>query len=73
MPTLNEMIIIIIMIIKSLCVNLAGCEVKCMTSIFKTEMLIYQSKTNLDKKISLGRITHQLDPEIGKMLARFFF
>ena len=39
-----------------------------MWAIFKTNMLIYQSKANLDKKILFGKITHHLDPEIRKML-----
>ena len=42
--------------------RLTGCEIKCMRPIFKTEMLIYQSKANLDKKILLGKITHQFRP-----------
>ena len=50
--------------------RLADCETKGMGPIFKTEMLIYQSKTNLDEKILLGKITHHLDPEIRKMLVR---
>ena len=37
--------------------------------IFKTVMLIYQSKANLDGKILLGEITNHLDPESRKMLA----
>ena len=48
--------------------HLAGCEIKSMRPIFKTEMLIYQSKANLDEKILFGKITHHLDPEIRKML-----
>ena len=39
-----------------------------MWAIFKTNMLTYQSKTNLDEKIIFGKITHHLDPEIRKML-----
>ena len=34
----------------------------------QTKMFIYQSKANLDGKISFGKITHHLDPEIRKML-----
>ena len=30
--------------------------------IFKTEIIIYQSKVNLDKKNMFGKITHLLDP-----------
>ena len=40
-----------------------------MRLIFKTNMLIYQSKANLDKKILVCTITHRLDPEVRKMLA----
>ena len=32
---------------------LAGCEMKSMRTMFKTEMLIYQLKANLDEKILL--------------------
>ena len=39
-----------------------------MRPIFKTGMLIYYSKANLDEKISQGKITHHLEPEIWKML-----
>ena len=38
-----------------------------MQPTFKTEMLIYQSKGNLDEKNLFGKITHHLDPEIRKM------
>ena len=41
-----------------------------MAPIFKTELLIYQSKANLDEKILFDKITHQLDPEIRKMPVR---
>ena len=34
--------------------------------IFKTEMLIYQSKANLDENILFGKITHHLDLKVGK-------
>ena len=44
-----------------------------MRPIFKTEMLIYQSKAKLDVKILFGKITHHLDPEIMKMLKRVSF
>ena len=50
--------------------RLAGSEIKSMRSIFKIEILIHQSKANLDEKILFGKITHHLDPEIGKMLVR---
>ena len=36
--------------------------------IIKTEMLIGNIKGNLDMTILPGKITHHLDPEIGKML-----
>ena len=39
-----------------------------MRPVFKTEMLIYQSKANLDEKILFDKSTHHLDPEIRKML-----
>ena len=38
-----------------------------MGPIFKTELLIYQSKANLDEKILFDRITHHLDLEIRKI------
>ena len=41
-----------------------------MLPIFKTEMLIYQSKANLDVKISIGKITHLEDPTTRKMPVR---
>ena len=41
---------------------------KSMWAIFKTNMLNYQSKANFDEKISFGKFTHHLDPEIRKML-----
>ena len=44
-----------------------------MRQIFKTEILIYQSKANLDKKIFFGKVTHHLDPEIRNMLVRGMF
>ena len=40
-----------------------------MRPIFKTGMLIYQSKANLDEKHLFGEITHHLDQEIRKMMA----
>ena len=44
-----------------------------MRLIFKTEMLIYQSKANLDEKILFSKITHHSDPEIRKMLVNGMF
>ena len=38
--------------------RLAGCVIKSMRPIFKTEMLIYQLKANLDERILFGKITH---------------
>ena len=38
-----------------------------MCQIFKTKMLIYQSKANLDVKILFGNITDLIGPEIMKM------
>ena len=46
---------------------------KRMWPIFKTEMLIFQSEANLDKKIYFGKITRYLDPEVRKMLLRCMF
>ena len=43
---------------------------KSMWFTFKTTMLIFQSKANLDEKILFGKITHRLDPEIREMLVR---
>ena len=37
---------------------LAGCGIKSMRPIFKTEMFIYQSKANLDEKILFGKIKY---------------
>ena len=42
-----------------------------MRPIFKTEMLIYQSKATLDQNIFFGKITHLLDQEkIRETLAK---
>ena len=41
-----------------------------MWPIFKSKMLIFQSKDNLDEKILFDKITHHLDPEIRKILVR---
>ena len=38
--------------------HLVGCEIRSMRPILITEMLIYQSKANLDEKISYGKIAH---------------
>ena len=48
--------------------RLEGCDVKRMWPIFKTEILIYQSKANLNEKILFGKITYHMDKNIGKML-----
>ena len=50
--------------------HLKSCEIQRMRPIFKTEILICQSKAILDENILLGKITHLWDPEISKMLAR---
>ena len=47
-----------------------GSYVRGMGPIFKTELLIYLSKANLDEKILFDKITHYLDPGIRKMLVR---
>ena len=39
--------------------------------MFKTELLIYQSRANLDEKFLFGDITHQFYQEFRKMLARY--
>ena len=39
-----------------------------MQPIFETKMLLYQSKANLDVKISCSNITHLINLEIRKML-----
>ena len=44
-----------------------------MRPIFKTEMLIYQSKVNLDEKTLFGNTPHLIDPEIRKMLVKGTF
>ena len=43
---------------------------KIMRPIFKTKMLIYQLKANLDEKFLFGKITHHLDPEIRELLVK---
>ena len=50
-----------------------GCEIKSMRPIFKTDMLIHYSKTELDEKVLFGKSTHHLDPEIRKILVRGMF
>ena len=44
-----------------------------MRPIFKFEMIIGQSKVNLDEKILFGSIPHLTDPEIRKMLVKGMF
>ena len=41
--------------------------------MFKTEMLNYQSKVNLDENILFGSSPHLTDPEIKKMLVKGMF
>ena len=48
----------------------ASCE---RSLIFKTEMLIYQPKVNLDEKILSGNISHFIDPESRRMLVKCMF
>ena len=52
--------------------RLGRCDVKSMHLIFKTEMLIYQSRANSDVQILFGKITRLLDPEIRKLLVSGF-
>ena len=40
---------------------------------YKTEMLIYHSKANLDEKILFGNITGHSDPQIRKTVIRGMF
>ena len=40
---------------------LLGCEIERLRLIFKTEMLIYHSKTILDEKLLFDKIIHYLD------------
>ena len=44
-----------------------------MGPIFKAEILIYQSKVNLDEKLLVGKMPHLIDPEVRKMLGRVIF
>ena len=41
--------------------------------IFKIEMLMYQSKANLDDNFLFDKITHHLDSEVTKMLVKGMF
>ena len=52
---------------------MAGYGIKSMRPIFKTKMLIYQSKAKLDENTMFGNITHHLNQEIRKMLVRGMF
>ena len=52
---------------------LAGCKIRSMRPIFKTEMLIHQSKANIDETILFGKITCHLYLEIWKILAMGMF
>ena len=45
-----------------------GTRIKSIQLIFKTEMLIYESKANLDVRISFGKAAHLLDLEIRACL-----
>ena len=46
----------------------AGYGMKNMRPTFKTEMLVYQSRANLDEKSLFGKIAHHLGSEIRKIL-----
>ena len=50
--------------------RLAGYGIKGMRSVFKTEMLIYKSKANLDEKIFLIKSLVSKTPKISKMSVR---
>ena len=43
---------------------------KSVRPIFKTKLLIYQSKDNLDAEILFGKIAYGLDPEIREILVK---
>ena len=47
-----------------------GYGIKTWWPIFKTEILIYQSKANFDEKILFDKMIHHLDPEIREMPVR---
>ena len=53
--------------------RLAGCYIKNMGPICKTELLIYRSKANLGEKILFDKITHHLDLEIIEMPVRALY
>ena len=44
-----------------------------MRPIFNTGMLMHLSRANLDEEILFAKITHQLGPEIRKMLVLCIF
>ena len=44
-----------------------------MRPIFKTKLLIYQSKVNLDEQILSANIPHLVDQEIWEMLVKSMF
>ena len=48
--------------------RLTGCCIKITQPVFKTEVLIYQSKATIDVKLS-GKLTLHLDPKIKRMWA----
>ena len=50
--------------------RLAGYGIISLLPIFKTDMLIYQSKANLHVKIFIRNISHLIDPEIRKILLK---
>ena len=39
----------------------------------ENELLMYQSKANLDENCSFGKITHHVNPEIRKMIVKGIF
>ena len=52
---------------------LTGYRIKSMWPIFKTKMLIFLSRANLDEKILFGKIIRHLDLEIWKMRVKSVF
>ena len=47
--------------------HLEGCGIKLCGRYSKLKTLIHHSKTNSDETTLFGKITHYIDPEIGKM------
>ena len=50
--------------------RLAGCGIETIWLIFKTELLIYQSRANLKQTILFGKLTHHLGSAMRKVPIR---